>query len=84
MARYDQLSLLLQWLRATLHLCSPLGRLRTVEGVRSALIYLLDMIQEVDDEKLAKLLKPIRSHLDDILGNFQEIMYQVSHPAVEF
>jgi len=27
------------------------------------------MIQEVDDEKLVKLLKPIRSHLDDILGS---------------
>jgi hypothetical protein len=73
MARYDQLSLLLQWLRATLHLCSPLGRLRTVEGVRSALIYLLDMIQEVDDEKLAKLLKPLRSHLDDILVPFEQV-----------
>ena len=73
MARYDQLSLLLQWLRATLHLCSPLGRLRTVEGVRSALIYLLDMIQEVDDEKLAKLLKPIRSHLDDIFVPFEQV-----------
>jgi hypothetical protein len=73
MARYDQLSLLLQWLRATVHLCSPLGRLRTVEGVRSALIYLLDMIQEVDDEKLAKLLKPIRSHLDDIFVPFEQV-----------
>jgi len=73
MARYDQLSLLLQWLRATLHLCSPLGRLRTVAGVRSALIYLLDMIQEVDDEKLAKLLKPIRSHLDDIFVPFEQV-----------
>jgi len=73
MARYDQLSLLLQWLRETLHLCSPLGRLRTVEGVRSDLIYLLDMIQEVDDEKLAKLLKPIRSHLDDILVPFEQV-----------
>jgi len=73
MARYDQLSLLLQWLRATLHLCSPLGRLRTVEGVRSALIYLLDMIQEVEDEKLAKLLKPIRSHLDDIFVPFEQV-----------
>jgi hypothetical protein len=73
MARYDQLSLLLQWLRATLHLCSPLGRLRTVEGVRSALIYLLDMRQEGDDEKLAKLLKPIRSHLDDIFVPFEQV-----------
>src|SRR5713101_10042064 len=73
MARYDQLSLLLQWLRETLHLCSPLGRLRTVEGVRSDLLCLLDMIQEVDDEKLAKRLKPIRSHLDDILVPFEQV-----------
>jgi len=73
MARYDQLSLLLQWLRETLHLCSPLGRLRTVAGVRSELTYLLDMIQEVDDEKLTKLLKPIRSHVDDILVPFEQV-----------
>jgi hypothetical protein len=73
MARYDQLSLVLQWLRETLHLCSPLGRLRTVEGVRSDLTYLLDMIQEVDDEKLTKLLKPIRSHVDDILVPFEQV-----------
>ncbi len=78
MARYDQLSLLLQWLRETLHLCSPLGRLRTVEGVRSDLLCLLDMIQEVDDEKLAKRLKPIRSHLDDILVPFEQQFPEVN------
>lgn len=73
MARYDQLALLLQWLREILQLCSPLGRLRTVAGVRADLTHLLDMIQEVDDEKLAKLLKPIRSHLDDILVPFEQV-----------
>ena len=72
-ARYDQLALLLQLLRETVHLCSSLGRLRTVEGVRSDLTHLLDMIQEVDDERLAKLLKPIRSHLDDILVPFEQV-----------
>jgi len=40
------LSMLLQWLRETLHLCSPWGRLRTVEGVRSDLPHLLDMIKK--------------------------------------
>ena len=39
--RYDQLDLLLHLLREALHLCSPLGRLRTVEGVRSDLTLLL-------------------------------------------
>ncbi len=73
MTRYDQLAMLLQWLRETLHLCSPLGRLHTVEGVRSDLTHLLDMIQEVDDEKLAKLLKPIRSHLGDIFVPFEHV-----------
>jgi hypothetical protein len=72
-ARYDQLSMLLQWLRDTLHLCSPLGRLHTVAGVRSDLSQLLDLIEEVDDEKLAKLLKPIRSHLDEILVPFEQV-----------
>jgi hypothetical protein len=73
MARYDQLSMLLQWLRETLHLCSPLGRLHTVAGVRSNLSHLLDLIEAVDDEKLSKLLKPIRSHLDDILVPFEQV-----------
>jgi len=73
MARYDELSMLLQWLRETLHLCSPWGRLRTVEGVRSDLTHLFAMIQEVDDEKLVKLLKPIRSHLGDIFVPFEQV-----------
>jgi hypothetical protein len=73
MARYDQLDLLLQLLRETLHLCSPLGRLHTVEGVRSDLTHLLGLMQEIDDEKMPKLLKPIASHLDDILGPFKQV-----------
>ena len=73
MARYDQLALLLQLLRETLHLCSPLGRLRTVEGVRSDLTLLLGLMQEIDDEAIPKLLKPIASHLDDILVPFKQV-----------
>jgi hypothetical protein len=73
MARYDQLAILLQVLRETLHLCSPLGRLRTIEGVRSDVTHLFDMIEAVDDEKLAKRLKPIRSHLDAIFVPFEQV-----------
>jgi hypothetical protein len=72
MARYDQLDLLLHLLRDALHLCSPFGRLRTVEGVRSELTSLLSLIEEVDDSVLPKLLQPIRSHLDDILAPFEQ------------
>jgi len=72
MARYDQLDLLLYLLRDALHLCSPFGRLRTVEGVRSELTSLLSLIEEVDDSVLPKLLQPIRSHLEDILAPFEQ------------
>jgi hypothetical protein len=73
MARYDQLHLLLDLLRETLHLCSPLGRLRTVEGIRAELMLLLSLIQAIDDERLPKLLQPIWSHLDDSLVPFQQV-----------
>jgi hypothetical protein len=73
MARYDQLDLLLQLLRETLHFCSPGGRLRTVAGVRSELTLLLSMIHEIDDAVLPQLLKPIPSHLDDILVPFEHV-----------
>ncbi len=72
MARYDQLDLLLHLLRDALHLCSPFGRLRTVEGVRSELLLLFSLIEEIDDAVLPKLLHPIRSHLDDILAPFAQ------------
>ena len=71
-ARYDQLDLLLHLLRDALHLCSPFGRLRTVAGVRSELMLLLSLIEEIDDAVLPKLLHPIRSHLDDILAPFAQ------------
>jgi hypothetical protein len=69
-ARYDQLDLLLHLLHDALHLCSPYGRLRTVAGVRSELMLLFSLIEEIDDAMLPKLLQPIRSHLDDILAPF--------------
>jgi hypothetical protein len=69
-ARYDQLDLLLHLLHDALHLCSPFGRLRTIAGVRSELMLLFSLIEEIDDAMLPKLLQPIRSHLDDILAPF--------------
>jgi len=72
MARYDQLDLLLHLLRDALHLCSPFGRLRTVANVRSELTLLLSLIEEIDDAVLRQLLRPIRSHLGDILVPFEQ------------
>ncbi len=71
--RYDQLDLLLCMLSETLHLCSDSGRLWTVEDVRSNLTVILSLIEEIDDEKLPKLLKPIRSHIDDIFVPFRQV-----------
>jgi hypothetical protein len=71
--RYDQLDLLLAMLSESLHLCSGAGRLRTVEDVRSNLTLLLSLIEEIDDEKLPKLLQPIRSHMDDIFVPFRQV-----------
>jgi hypothetical protein len=77
MAQYDQLDLLLQLLREALHFCSPQGKLRTREGVRSELTLLLTMIEEINCAAICKTLKPIQSHIDDILVPFEqaEAMY---------
>ncbi len=71
--KYDQLDLLLSMLSQTLHLCSDSGRLRTVEEVRSDLMVILSMIEEIDDEKLPRILKPLRSHMDDIFAPFGHV-----------
>jgi hypothetical protein len=71
--RYDQLDMLLSMLSETLYLCSSSGRLRTVERVRSDLTEILSLIEDIDDEKLPKLLKPIRSHIEDILAPFHQV-----------
>jgi len=71
-AIYDQRDILLHLLRETLHVCSPQGKLRTVEGVRLALTLLLDMIEEIDCVALSKILKPIKAHIDDILVPFEQ------------
>jgi hypothetical protein len=71
--RYDQLNLLLGMLSEAFYLCSNLGRLRTVEGVRSDLTVILSLMEEINDEKLPKLLKSIRSHMNDILVPFRQV-----------
>src|SRR5262249_489738 len=71
-ARYDHLALLLHLLRDALQLCSPQGRLRTQANVRSELTLLFDMIAEVDGAAMSTILKPIRTHIDDILVPFKQ------------
>jgi hypothetical protein len=71
--RYDQLDLLLSMLSEALHLCSDSGRLRTAEGVRSDLTLILSLLEEIEDERLPELLKPIRCHMDDILVPFRQV-----------
>ena len=73
MALYDQLAMLLHLLREALHLCSPHGRLRTVENVRSELSLLFDMIGALDCTAIPPILKPIGKHIDDLLVPFQHV-----------
>jgi hypothetical protein len=73
MAKYDQLDVLLHLLREALHFCTAFGRLRTVAEVRSELTLILNWIEEIEDTKLPQILKPIRSHLDDLLVPFQQV-----------
>jgi hypothetical protein len=91
MTLYDQLAILLHLLREALHVCSPHGRLRTQEHVRSELMLLFDMIEALDCAAMNKTLKPIRTHLDDILVPFKqveaiaaELRVMVPHDALDF
>jgi hypothetical protein len=91
MALYDQLAMLLQLLRETLQLCSPHGRLRTVEGVRSELTLLLHMIADLNCVAIPPTLKPIHKHIDDIVVPFAqaeaidaELRAVVPHDALDF
>jgi hypothetical protein len=72
MALYDQRAMLLHLLHEALQLCSPHGRLRTQQDVRSELTLLLDMIAELDCAAVTTALKPIRTHLDDLLVPFAQ------------
>jgi hypothetical protein len=90
MARYDQLDLLLHLLRDALHLCSPFGRLRMAPSVRSELTSLLSLIEEIEDAVLPRLLKSLRSHLDDIVAPFEqaasihaELLALIPQPTVD-
>ena len=88
---YDHLALLLQLLRETLQLCSPSGKLRTVEGVRSELTLLLHMIATLNCSAILPTLKPIDQPIDDIVVPFAQaeaiaakLRAVVPHDAVEF
>jgi hypothetical protein len=72
MALYDQLAILLHLLHEALRICSPHGRLRTRQGVRSELTLLFQMIEELDCVAISPTLKPLKTHLDDILVPFEQ------------
>ena len=91
MTLYDQLALLLHLLREALHICSPHGRLRTQQNVRSELTLLFDMIEGLDSVAITQTLQPIRTHLNDILVPFKqvevvaaELRFVVPHEALDF
>ena len=91
MALYDQLAMLLHLLREALQLCSPHGRLRTVENVRSELTLLFDMIDDLQCAALTHTLQPIRTHIEDILVPFAQaeaihtaLQAVVPHDALDF
>jgi hypothetical protein len=91
MALYDQLAMRLHLLREALHVCSPHGRLRTQENVRSELLLLFDMIQELDCAAITHALTPMRTHIDDLVVPFKhaeaiatELRCVVPHEALDF
>jgi len=69
---YDHLAVLLHLLREALQICSPHGRLRTQQDVRSELTLLFDMLAELDCAAVTTTLKPIRTHLDDLVVPFAQ------------
>ena len=90
-ALYDHLAMLLHLLREALHVCSPHGRLRTREDVRTALMLLFDMLEESDCAAITTTLKPMRTHIDDIVVPFQqaeaidaELRAVVPHDVLDF
>jgi hypothetical protein len=91
MALYDHLAVLLHLLREALHICSPHGRLRTQQDVRSDLTVLFDMLTALDCPAVTTTLKPLRTHLDDLVVPFAqaeaiaaEFQAIVPHEACEF
>jgi hypothetical protein len=91
MALYDQLAMRLHLLREALHVCSPHGRLRTQENVRSERLLLFDMIQELDCAAITHALTPMRTHIDDLVVPFKhaeaiatELRCVVPHEALDF
>jgi hypothetical protein len=91
MTLYDHLAVLLHFLREALQICSPHGRLRTQQDVRSELTLLFDMLADLDCAAVTTTLKPIRTHLDDLVVPFAqaeaidaELRVIVPHEACEF
>jgi hypothetical protein len=88
---YDQLALLLHLLREALRICSPYGRLRTPENVRTELTLLFHMIEALDCAAITHTLKPLQQHIDDIVAPFTqaetiaaELRAVVPHDVLDF
>lgn len=71
-ALYDHLAILLHLLREALQLCSAHGRLRTQQDVRLELPLLFAMLAELACAAVTTTLKPIRTHLDDLVVPFAQ------------
>ena len=61
-----------------------------MEEVRSNLMVILSLIEDIKDDKLPKLVKSIRSHIDDILVPFEqvesihaELLERVAQPTLD-
>ena len=78
-------------IRETLQLCSPHGRLRTVEGVRAELTLLFHMIEDLNCAAITNTLKSIHTHIDDMVVPFAqaeaidaELRAMVPHDVLDF
>jgi len=65
-ALYDPRALLLPWRREAWDLCSPHGRLRTGENVRSVLLLLCDRIAALACAAMTTTRKPLSAPIDDL------------------
>jgi len=69
-ARYDPLALRRHLLRDAWYLCAPSGRLRTVGGVRAAVLLLCSLSEESAEAVRPTLLHPLRAPRDAIVAPF--------------
>lgn len=71
MALSDQLALLLHVWREAFHVCSPHGRLRPPEDVRTELTRLFPRMAELDSAAMPNTRKPRHQPIDDMVVPFK-------------